>query len=104
MYCVDTKTRYVFNVCMDGLNKAIKHAGSQEALALLVGGGQTRISEWKRRGAVPADMVIPVAKAIGFAVTPHELRPDIYPHPEDGLPVALRQVPVAQALAQQEAP
>lgn len=82
---------------MDALNKAIELAGSQLALATLIGGVQTRISEWKRRGQVTADAVIPVCKAVEFAVTPHELRPDLYPHPEDGLPLELRNGRVADA-------
>jgi len=75
---------------MDALDKVIEVAGSQQKLALLIGGVQTRVSEWRRRGQVPADAVLPVCEAVNFAVTPHELRPDIYPHPDDGLPEALR--------------
>lgn len=30
--------------------------------------------------------VIPVCAATGWQITPHELRPDIYPNPSDGLP------------------
>ncbi len=75
---------------MDSLSKAIKIAGSQRQLAEKVGGVQTRISEWRRRGEVPPDAVIGVSRAVDFQVTPHELRPDLYPHPEDGLPESMR--------------
>lgn len=75
---------------MEALEKAIKAAGSQQALAKLVGGVQTRISEWKRAGRVAAGSVIPVCAAVDWVVTPHELRPDLYPHPDDGLPAELR--------------
>lgn len=75
---------------MEALEKAIKHAGSQQALAGLIGGAQTRISEWKRSGQVAAGSVIPVCAAVEWVVTPHQLRPDIYPHPDDGLPASLR--------------
>ena len=75
---------------MDALDRAVEIAGSQQALAALLGGGPTRISQMKRRGTVPGDAVIPIAKAVEFRVTPHELNPDLYPHPEDGLPPELR--------------
>ena len=75
---------------MDALDKAIKEAGNQAELAKMVGGGQTRISEWRRRGRVSAEAVIKVAQAVQFKVTPHELRPDLYPHPDDGMPTDLR--------------
>lgn len=35
---------------------------------------------------VTAENVIPIAEATNFEVTPHELRPDIYPYPSDGIP------------------
>lgn len=75
---------------MNALDKVIEAAGSQQKLASLIGGVQTRVSEWRRRGQVPADAVLAVCEAVAFAVTPHELRPDIYPHPDDGLPEPLR--------------
>lgn len=75
---------------MEALENAVKHAGSQQALANLVGGGQTRISEWKRAGRVRAEAVIAVCRAVDWTVTPHQLRPDIYPNPHDGLPADLR--------------
>lgn len=34
----------------------------------------------------PAEYVIPIAEALNWEVTPHELRKDLYPHPTDGLP------------------
>ena len=30
--------------------------------------------------------VIPICKSTNWRITPHELRPDIYPNPDDGLP------------------
>lgn len=48
-----------------------------------------RLSQWKRRG-VPHDVVLRVAEATGWVVRPHEIRPDLYPHPDDGLPAHLR--------------
>jgi DNA-binding transcriptional regulator YdaS (Cro superfamily) len=39
---------------------------------------------------IPAEQVIEYARSRNFDVTPHQLRPDLYPHPEDGLPPLLR--------------
>ncbi len=74
------------------LEKAIQIAGSQTRLAKRVGKEQGHVWDWlnKRAGKVPAELVCDVAKATGWKVTPHSLRPDIYRHPEDGLPAELR--------------
>ena len=51
---------------------------------------QAQIWKWLNRavGPVPpAEFVIPICEAIEWEMTPHELRPDIYPNPSDGLPV-----------------
>lgn len=34
----------------------------------------------------PAEYVIAIAQAVDWGVTPHDLRADIYPHPQDGMP------------------
>ncbi|CAG0966536.1 hypothetical protein MTYP_01023 [Methylophilaceae bacterium] len=39
---------------------------------------------------VPAEQVVPICKFSEYKVTPHELRPDLYPHPDDGLPASMR--------------
>jgi DNA-binding transcriptional regulator YdaS (Cro superfamily) len=71
-----------------GLQKAINLAGSQSALASLIDKRQSNISTWLHRdNRVPAEAVIPIAAALDYQVTPHELRPDLYPHHEDGMRV-----------------
>jgi DNA-binding transcriptional regulator YdaS (Cro superfamily) len=45
------------------------------------------ISQWV---ICPAERALVLAAATNYAVTPHELRPDIYPHRHDGLPERLR--------------
>ncbi|HCH0659874.1 TPA: helix-turn-helix domain-containing protein [Enterobacter asburiae] len=71
---------------MNGLTKAIKSAGTATKLATMLGIKPMSVSRWKNRyrGVVPADRVLPIFTATG--VTPHELRPDLYPNPTDGLP------------------
>ena len=72
---------------MTALDSAIKAAGSANKLATAIGVSGMAISQWKKKcnGMVPASRVLPVFKATG--ATPHELRPDLYPNPTDGLPV-----------------
>jgi DNA-binding transcriptional regulator YdaS (Cro superfamily) len=71
---------------MSALQKAIETAGGATRLAEKIGLSSMAISHWKHRhkGAVPSSHVLPVYQATG--VTPHELRPDLYPNPTDGLP------------------
>lgn len=42
--------------------------------------------------SLPADRVLAVSRATDWKVTPHQLRPDIYPNPTDGLPTGEREV------------
>lgn len=54
---------------------------------------QAYISQWLNPDKVkcevpPPEYVIAIAQAVGWRITPHELRPDIYPHPTDGMPKA----------------
>ncbi len=74
------------------LDTAVHIAGGQSALAAKIGVKQAHVWNWLNRQGrkVPADKVLSVSAAIEWEVTPHELRPDIYPHPTDGLPAELR--------------
>jgi DNA-binding transcriptional regulator YdaS (Cro superfamily) len=75
---------------LQNYKKAISIAGSQVKLAEKM---QTRVGTvgiWVQRGIVPPERVIDVCAAINYQVTPHEIRPDIYPHPDDALPSAMR--------------
>ena len=71
---------------MNGLIKAIKTAGNASNLAVMLGIKPMSVSRWKNRynGNVPADRVLQIYGVTG--VTPHELRPDLYPNPTDGFP------------------
>ncbi|WP_417522267.1 transcriptional regulator [Marinobacter sp.] len=71
---------------MNTLNKEIQLAGGPQALAKELGVTIQRLINWRSRGRVPADMVLAYCRARSWQITPHELRPDIYPNPTDGLP------------------
>ncbi|MCI1034072.1 transcriptional regulator [Raoultella terrigena] len=38
------------------------------------------------KNKVPGELVLKVSKAVEWQVTPHEIRPDLYPNPTDGMP------------------
>ncbi|EPG4849933.1 transcriptional regulator [Klebsiella pneumoniae] len=71
---------------MIALDKAINIAGNASKLAESLDVSAMTVSHWKHRnyGVVPQSRVLTIFKATG--VTPHELRPDLYPNPSDGLP------------------
>lgn len=48
------------------------------------------LSQWLTTRGVPPHRVLDLAAATYWVVTPHDLRPDLYPHPDDGLPNELR--------------
>ncbi|OGS99799.1 MAG: hypothetical protein A3K04_02320 [Gallionellales bacterium RBG_16_56_9] len=81
------------------LEKTVALAGGQSALAVKLRDlmpnskvSQAHIWHWLHHSkcdAPPAEYVIPMVLAVNGAVTPHELRQDIYPDP-DWMPVELR--------------
>lgn len=77
---------------IEPLDKAIQILGGQSALAAKVGVKQAHVWNWLNRQGrrVPAEKVLAVSSSTDWQVTPHELRPDIYPNPTDGLPADKR--------------
>lgn len=63
----------------EGLAAAISVAGSQSALAKLVGISQTSVFKWVRVGAIPFDRVLEVEAAT--LIPREELRPDLFNAP-----------------------
>ena len=43
------------------------------------------VYKWEKVGIIPAEYVLAGCEVAGWQVTPHELRPDIYPNPFDGM-------------------
>ncbi|MFV8759491.1 transcriptional regulator [Yersinia enterocolitica] len=44
------------------------------------------VGKWLLKGGIPSERVLSLCELLDWAVTPHGLRPDIYPNPTDGLP------------------
>lgn len=74
------------------LERSIDICGGQTALAKSIGVKQCNVWSWVNRfgNKVPAEFSISVSRSTNWQVTPHQLRPDIYPNPQDGLPDDMR--------------
>lgn len=79
------------------LLKAVELAGGQAQLArgirdhMPAGSkiGQVHVWGWINSVKIevpPADVVRAIAASLDWRITPHELRPDLYPNPTDALP------------------
>ena len=78
------------------LLEAVRIAGGQAQLARAIREripdskiGQVHVWGWLNNVKIevpPADVVLPIAEALGYRMTPHALRPDLYPNPTDALP------------------
>lgn len=62
---------------MNGIQKAIEIAGSQEKLGAMIGASQQKISYWLKTGKVAPEFVLPIETKTN--VSRHVLRPDLYP-------------------------
>lgn len=69
---------------MSAINKAIEIVGGRRALADRLDVKYQAVQQWEK--SVPPERVIPIAEATNWTITPHQLRPDLYPNPTDGLP------------------
>ncbi|MEB4676058.1 helix-turn-helix domain-containing protein [Enterobacteriaceae bacterium G50] len=67
--------------------KAVRSIGSVSAVARKFGFKSSQsVANWIIRNEVPSERVISLCEFGGWAVTPHELRPDLYPNSTDALP------------------
>ncbi|WP_076461872.1 YdaS family helix-turn-helix protein [Marinobacterium stanieri] len=71
---------------MNVLERDIQEFGPTP-LAKTLGVSLQRINNWRTRGRVPAEFVLQYCEKRRWEVAPHSLRPDIYPNPDDGLPI-----------------
>lgn len=75
----------------DYLRLAVTMIGGQTKLAGVIGVRQGHIWNWLNRdGQVPPEQAIPISRALNGEITPHQLRPDIYPNPTDGMPTVTK--------------
>ncbi|HCU16924.1 MAG TPA: Rha family transcriptional regulator [Hafnia paralvei] len=71
----------------NALQRAIESVGNARLFAAKLNITEQSVGKWKNKynGIVPSARVLEIFHATG--VTPHELRPDLYPNPTDGLPI-----------------
>jgi DNA-binding transcriptional regulator YdaS (Cro superfamily) len=67
----------------DFLAKAIDLAGGETKLSRALGLHKTAVYSWT---SCPPGRVLEVCQIVGWQVTPHQLRPDLYPNETDGMP------------------
>ncbi|HDL6856616.1 TPA: helix-turn-helix domain-containing protein [Yersinia enterocolitica] len=73
--------------CKNTTDQAIRAVGSLSRVSRAFKFKSVQsVANWIINDQVPADRVIQLCAMGGWAVTPHELRPDIYPNPRDGMP------------------
>lgn len=70
------------------LKDIIKKVGPAEIARQMQESLQT-INNWKTRG-IPLEKTVMFCAAVNFQITPHDLHPEQYPHPDDGLPASMR--------------
>ncbi|HBA3610896.1 TPA: helix-turn-helix domain-containing protein [Escherichia coli] len=63
---------------------------AQNAIARNLGVTPQAVNQWFSKSTIPARFVLRVCEVVEWKVTPHGLRPDLYPHPADGIPDSLR--------------
>lgn len=83
-------------MCKTTLLKAVQLAGGQAHLARgirkrIPGSKTGQVTVWgwlngAKFEVPPAEAVIPICETIDWQMTPHELRPDLYPNVCDGMP------------------
>ncbi|AUY89007.1 helix-turn-helix domain-containing protein [Klebsiella aerogenes] len=61
---------------------------SQKAIAQGLGVTPQAVNQWFTKSAIPPRFVLKLCEFVGWVVTPHELRPDLYPSKLDGMPRA----------------
>jgi hypothetical protein len=78
------------NVQLGPLQRAIMLAGGAAQVAQLRGlSSGWAVRKWTKDG-LPLEHVLWLAELTGWRITPHQLAPQAYPHPEDGLPALFR--------------
>lgn len=84
----------------EALLEAVRLAGGQVHLAAgirarIPGSKISQVHVWGWLNAVkmevpPPDAVLAISEHLAYRLTPHDLRPDLYPNPTDALPLGTR--------------
>ncbi|HFD3847767.1 transcriptional regulator [Serratia nematodiphila] len=67
--------------------KAVRAVGSISAVSRQFGFRSVQsVANWIEKNRVPSERVVQLCEMGGWIVSPHQLRPDIYPNEGDALP------------------
>lgn len=66
------------------------HVGGVVSLSKSLGLSRGAVSQWEE---VPAERVLSVCALTNWRITPHQVRPDLYPNIGDGMPCNCEQTP-----------
>jgi DNA-binding transcriptional regulator YdaS (Cro superfamily) len=53
-----------------------------------LGSNSQAVNQWFAKSVIPARFVLKLCEFVGWAITPHQVRPDLYPSELDGMPRA----------------
>lgn len=70
----------------ESLKEKITSTMSRVDIGSSLGISSQAVSKWMSRGKVPSKRVLQLCQTLNWSVTPHEIDPDAYPNPTDGLP------------------
>lgn len=74
--------------------RAVTHqAGGTLEVARRIGISPQAVCNWGARGRIPEAHVIAWCRAVGWARTPHDIAPHLYPNKRDGMPRRRVKVP-----------
>lgn len=68
----------------------LRIAVSQRAIAKALGISPQAVNQWFSKSVIPPRYVLPICEMTGWKIVPHDVRPELYPSPEDGIPAHLR--------------
>lgn len=70
----------------ESLKEKITNTMSRVDIGTNFGISSQAVSKWMSRGRVPSKRVLQLCQILNWSVTPHEIDPEAYPNPTDGLP------------------
>lgn len=72
------------------VRKCVEYAGNMTVLAKHIGVTPVAVKKWVDSGEIPSNRVIQLCQSVDWVVTPYQIRPDLYPYPDDAVPPQLR--------------
>ncbi|MGL4696348.1 YdaS family helix-turn-helix protein [Enterococcus larvae] len=74
----------------DKICSRLRNSVSQRAIAKALGISPQAVNQWFSKSLIPPRYVLPICEMTGWKVVPHDVRPELYPSQDDGVPTHLR--------------